>query len=219
MNIKLSRLFAFVFAGVLAISAFASPPVTSESAVSGSATQNGAAIIQVAPSFGNYAQANGSQNGAAFFSVDAVSSAGESASGNAVLNGFTTVAATVSDHTSSASGTARNDGLVLASGTLDGAGTIITQKNLSGSGVMQTATGAVIGQLNPDFQLINGASANTATTGTFSYSVSDPSNAYSGWNGNGFSTGSGTSAVAHVGNSYSSTTTAAITVTACPVNP
>ena len=219
MNVKTMLALVFAVASATAFATPPVPPVTSESVVSGSVTQNGAAIIQVAPSFGNFAQANGSQSGAAAFGVDAVSPAGESVSGSAVLNGSVAVDSTVKDHTSTASGTARNDGTVTTSGVLDGAGTLTTQKTLSGTGSMQTATGAVIGTLNADSQLVNGASANTTTLGSFSYSVSDPSNAFTGWTGNGSSVGSGTSTVAKTGSGYSSSTTAAITVVACPVKP
>lgn len=223
----------------LAVPVMATPASvnTSDSAISGSITQQTDGVINTS-GFGvtlnkSGAGAGGGQISSASFGANPSDPVGESATGNASLNGQTTVQATTSKVggvvTSTANGSTQT-GLPIASPTdvanvseqFNSSGAPTAFSTLSGSGSMQANTLSQIG-LGTDGKLSgNGTFAQTTGYGSFSFTVNSPAGApYLNWEGAGITTvgGTSTSAPIVVGGKtigYTSSSSATVNSTACP---
>jgi len=211
---------------------------TSDSAVSGNISQQTDGVINTS-GFGvtlnkSGAGAGGGQISSASFGANPSDPVGESAQGNASLNGQTTVQATTSKVggviTSTANGSTQT-GLPLASPTdvvnvseqFNSGGAPTAFSTLSGSGQMQANTLSQIG-LGSDGKLAgNGTFAQTTGYGSFSFNVNSPAGApYLNWEAAGITTvgGTSTSAPIVVGGKtigYTSSSSATVSSSACPV--
>ena len=240
MKMKIYSILAVLFLVLaLAVPVMATPASvnTSDSAVFGSISQQTDGVINTS-GFGvtlnkSGAGAGGGQTSSATFGANPSDPVGESATGNASLNGQTTVQATTSKVggvvTSTANGSTQT-GLPIVSPTdvvnvseqFNSSGAPTAFSTLSGSGSMQANTLSQIG-LGTDGKLAgNGTFAQTTGYGSFSFTVNSPAGApYLNWEGAGITTvgGTSTSAPIVVGGKtigYTSSSSATVNSTACP---
>jgi hypothetical protein len=223
--------------GVAPLMATPADANTSNSAVSGSITQQTDGVINTS-GFGvtlnkSGAGAGGGQSSSASFGANPSDPVGESATGNASLNGQTTVQATTSKVggviTSTANGSTQTGlplviptDVVNVSEQFNSSGAPTAFSTLSGSGSMQANTLSQIG-LGTDGKLSgNGTFAQTTGYGSFSFTVNSPAGApYLNWEGAGITIvgGTSTSAPIVVGGKtigYTSSSSASVNSSACP---
>lgn len=176
----------------------------------------GSTVNLYSASFGS----GGSQSATSSFSAQPINYCnGEDANGSATVSGQITVKGGIITTDNSigswAFGSTSNNGNVSVA---EHGGNQPDPVSLSGSGSFTTSTSALIGTFSvgadSNFAPVNGAFAQSNTSGAFNFSASSNGG---GWTGNGSTVQNGFSQTFNLGNGFSASSSASVISIACPV--
>ena len=189
------------------------PAQTSTSGVSGVATQSTAGVFAPVQAHGATTFSVGQQTNNGAFAAQPTSVTGETADGHIQLDGWTTVSGTTTGdaHNSLATtyGSTGNTGLATVGQTGNG----VFTTTLQGSGNLQTGASALLGTIDGHGNLTSGGFASSSTLSNFNYCA----NGGQGWQGGGSTIGSGLAQVGSILNGFTTTGSATVTTTVCPI--